>query len=83
MTNTESVTPTPHGRIPPADRVFTKLFRWAIEVDEDRERPNLAAQHAFIRDFGGNVYAALGRLPALRHVYFTRIFYPSRDHMGA
>jgi hypothetical protein len=63
--------------------MFTMLNRWSIEVDQDKQQCNFAAQQIFIRDFGGNVYQAVERMPALRYVYFTRIFYPSRDQMGA
>lgn len=67
--------------------MFTPLHRWEIEVDQDRQQPNLAAQQDFIRDFGRMLYQAVdqadGPLHPLRYVYFTRIFYPDRDHMGA
>ena len=62
---------------------LTALHRWAIEVDQDRLWPNLDAQRDFIRDFGKELYGAMERLPAVHHVYFTRIFAPERDSMGA
>lgn len=63
--------------------MFTTLHRWAIEVDQNQQQRNPAAERDFIRDFGKQVYRAVEWLPALRHVYFTRIFHPSRDRMGA
>lgn len=66
--------------------MFDALHRWAIEVDPDQSKPNLEAQRLFIRDFGGNLYAAIDRgdasLSSLRFVYFTRIYDPARDQMG-
>ena len=67
--------------------MFEKLHRWAIEVDQNHAEPNLKAQRSFIHDFGNDLYSSLsdtsGPLSALRYIYFTRIFYPKRDNMGA
>lgn len=67
--------------------MFEKLHRWAIEVDQNHAQPNLKAQRSFIRDFGNDLYHSLSDtsspLSALKHIYFTRIFYPQRDNMGA
>jgi len=66
---------------------FRKLHRWAIEVDQNQQHPNLAPQRQFIRDFGREIYQAVDSpaslLRDLRHVYFTRIFDPETDHIGA
>lgn len=66
---------------------FQELHRWAIEVDQGRDQPNLAAQVEFLCGFGSDLYravdAATGWEQWLRHVYFTRIFDPHRDSMGA
>ena len=67
--------------------MFTRLHRWWIEVDQDREQPNRSAQLSFIRDFGNELYCAAEQpdspLRLLRCVYFTRIFAPERDGLGA
>jgi hypothetical protein len=67
--------------------MFEKLHRWAIEVDQNHVVPNFKAQRIFIREFGNALYSSLSDtsspLSTLRYIYFTRIFYPQRDNMGA
>lgn len=67
--------------------MFERLHVWAIEVDQNRESCNIEAQRSFIRDFGKSLYQLVddpsSPLHALQYVYFTRIFHPQRDKMGA
>jgi hypothetical protein len=67
--------------------MFEKLHRWAIEVDQNHVVRNLKAQRIFIREFGNDLYNCLSDtsnpLSTLKYIYFTRIFYPLRDNMGA
>lgn len=67
--------------------MFERLHVWAIEVDQNRESCNIEAQRSFIRDFGKSLYQSVddpsSPLHSLQYVYFTRIFYPQRDKMGA
>ena len=67
--------------------MFKRLHRWAIEVDQNHQIPNFKAQRSFIRDFGKSLYQSVddpsSSLHSLQYVYFTRIFWPQRDKMGA
>ena len=63
------------------------LHIWAIEVDEDRQRCDFQKQADFIADFGGWLFGEAEKpsspLSSLELPYFTRIFEPNRDDMGA
>ena len=67
--------------------MFERLHVWAIEVDQNHESFNIEAQRSFIRDFGKSLYQSVddpsSPLHSLQYVYFTRIFHPQRDKMGA
>jgi hypothetical protein len=67
--------------------MFENLHVWAIEVDQNRQECNIGAQRGFIRDFGRSLYLSVddpsSPLHSLQYVYFTRIFHPRRDEMGA
>ena len=67
--------------------MYEKLHRWAIEVNQNQKICNFEAQRSFIRDFGKSLYQSVDNpsspLHSLQYVYFTRIFYPPRDEMGA
>ena len=67
--------------------MYEKLHRWAIEVDQNREVCNLEAQRSFIRDFGEPLYQSINDssspLHSLQKIYFTRVFHPISDEMGA
>jgi hypothetical protein len=60
---------------------------WAIEVDEDRQRPNLQAQEEFIVSFVGSLYDGIDSghqvLSKVSSLHYTRIYNPERDKKGA
>jgi len=69
-----------------AQETLREIHRWAIEVDQDQQRPNLKAQRLFIRDFGKWLYDSIDdpvEPLRLEYPYFTRIFEPRRDKKGA
>jgi len=60
---------------------------WEIEVDNNLQECNLSAQEDFICSFIGSVYKDIDSghviLRKISSLYFTRIFTPGRDNMGA
>jgi len=68
--------------------LYEKLHRWAIETDTNQETLNLASQVKFIVDFEHLLKARLADMNLSPMAfspfhYYTRIFHPERDHMGA
>ncbi len=60
---------------------------WAVEVDPDRKKCNLAAQELFIVKFIAPIFSEIpqqdGAISKVDSLHFTRIYYPDRDDMGA
>ena len=58
-------------------------YEWKIEVDENRQQINLAAQENFIVEFIGSLYTDMEQgheeLTKIKSMHFSRIFEPRSD----